>query len=168
MRVDFSSTIWTCWSIPMCRPAADRLRRRGLPINLGIYIARFGVGTLPADKSDNPAKTGVRWCPRKLASSYVVIWRAREPVFLPPIFSMSGSWRLLEEGELCITELSLTYRVVLASLFCCWYFSQLFLERRRVRRRTEPLQRAHPSTTLKARRSLKGRWRTCSCRRKEA
>src|SRR5439155_24448637 len=87
MRVDFSSTIWTCWSIPMCRPAADRLRRRGLPINLGIYIARFGVGTLPADKSDNPAKTGVRWCPRKLASSYVMIWRGREPVFLPPIFS---------------------------------------------------------------------------------
>src|SRR5207253_8105080 len=68
------------------RPA-DRLRRRGLPINLGIYIARFGVGTLPADKSDNPAKTGVRWCARKLASSYVVIWRALEPVVLAPIFS---------------------------------------------------------------------------------
>src|SRR5437667_7189917 len=82
MRVDFSSTIWTCWSIPMCRPAADRLRRRGLPINLGIYIARFGVGTLPADKSDNPAKTGVRWCPRKLASSYVVIWRPGASILL--------------------------------------------------------------------------------------
>src|SRR5207249_1182515 len=40
---------------------------------------------------------------------------------------MSGSWRLPEEGELCITELNLAYRVVLASLFCCWYFSQLFL-----------------------------------------
>ena len=60
MRVDFSSTIWTCWFIPMSRPAADRLRRRGLPINLGIYIARFGVGTLPAGKSDIPVKTGVR------------------------------------------------------------------------------------------------------------
>src|SRR6266568_861874 len=88
--------------------------------------------------------------------------------FCRQFFPMSGSWRLPEEGELCITELNLAYRVVLASLFCCWYFSQLFLERRRLRRRTEPLQRAHPSTTLKARRSLKGRWRTCSCRRKEA
>ena len=28
--------------------------------NLGIYIARFGVGTLPAGKSDILAKTGVR------------------------------------------------------------------------------------------------------------
>ena len=32
-------------------------------------------------------ENGCKIVSRKLASSYVVIWRAREPVFLPPIFS---------------------------------------------------------------------------------
>ena len=128
------------------RPA-DRVRRRGLPIQSWNLHCALPASARCQLVNRIPSENGCKIVAEKAGFILRSDLEAGASIFARGFFPISGSWRLLEEGELCITELNLAFRIVLASLFCCWYFLRLFLERRRVRRRTEPLQRAHPSTT---------------------